>query len=391
VAILKIARFWPAFHRSPAPAVAEPRRAPLEADALDAFGSEVTPAPETRSSGPEKSEKSPKPTPPPPLPLAALAKGAAVILLTAAVVAAGYFLYQRRGQQTSSTGSLRIETTPPGLDVVLAGKNLGRTPLELSLASGIYDVQLGPADRRRTLKMTVVAGATNVQHIELAAPEENAVATMGTLRVQTEPARLPVSMDGVDRGMSPLTIESVTPGEHEVAVRTEHGTLRRSVKVQPRESVSLIVSASLPSTDASSVAAGWLTVTSPIPLQLLEGGKVIGTTDSDRIMLPAGDHDLQLQNAAFGFQAQRQVKVNAGKVTVTRIDVPDGRMSLNALPWAEVWVDGERVGQTPIGNLTRPIGRHEVLFRHPELGERRETVVVTATQPARLGVDLRKK
>jgi hypothetical protein len=64
---------------------------------------------------------------------------------------------------------------------------------------------------------------------------------------------------------------------------------------------------------------------------------------------------------------------------------------VNAQPWAEVFVDGERVGETPIGNLSRRIGSHEVVFRHPELGERREVVVITAGKPARVGVDLRKK
>ena len=66
-------------------------------------------------------------------------------------------------------------------------------------------------------------------------------------------------------------------------------------------------------------------------------------------------------------------------------------MNINAQPWAEVWVDGQRIGETPIGNLSRPVGPHEVVLRHPEFGERRETVIVTLKQPARLGVDMRKK
>jgi hypothetical protein len=66
-------------------------------------------------------------------------------------------------------------------------------------------------------------------------------------------------------------------------------------------------------------------------------------------------------------------------------------LSLNALPWAEVFVDGERIGETPIGNLVRPIGRHEVIFRHPQLGERHESVVVAAGRTTRLGVDLSRK
>jgi serine/threonine-protein kinase len=85
------------------------------------------------------------------------------------------------------------------------------------------------------------------------------------------------------------------------------------------------------------------------------------------------------------------VHVTAGKTAATKVDLPNGTLSLNAQPWAEVFVDGERVGDTPIGNLARRIGTHEIIFRHPELGERRETVVITVGKPARVGVDLRKK
>ena len=52
-------------------------------------------------------------------------------------------------------------------------------------------------------------------------------------------------------------------------------------------------------------------------------------------------------------------------------------MAVNALPWAEVSIDGERVGETPIGSVQVPIGTHEVVFRHPDLGERRTTATVT--------------
>jgi serine/threonine-protein kinase len=73
------------------------------------------------------------------------------------------------------------------------------------------------------------------------------------------------------------------------------------------------------------------------------------------------------------------------------MDLPNGTLSINAQPWAEVFVDGERVGETPIGNLSRRIGAHEVIFRHPELGERRELVMISVGKPSRIGVDLRKK
>jgi hypothetical protein len=68
-----------------------------------------------------------------------------------------------------------------------------------------------------------------------------------------------------------------------------------------------------------------------------------------------------------------------------------GAISINALPWAEVWVDGQPAGETPIGNFSVTIGRHELIFRHPELGEQRRSVTVGVNNPVRVSVDLRKK
>ena len=39
-------------------------------------------------------------------------------------------------------------------------------------------------------------------------------------------------------------------------------------------------------------------------------------------------------------------------MTPIKIEFPKGTIALNAVPWAEVWVDGEKVGETPIGNLS---------------------------------------
>ena len=42
-------------------------------------------------------------------------------------------------------------------------------------------------------------------------------------------------------------------------------------------------------------------------------------------------------------------------------------------------------------DLAVPVGTHEIVFRHPELGEHRTTTIVTFGTPARVSVDLRKK
>jgi hypothetical protein len=145
---------------------------------------------------------------------------------------------------------------------------------------------------------------------------------------------------------------------------------------------------------AASVTAppprGWLTIESPLELQVFEGRTLVGTTKAGRLALSSGRHDLRLASAALGFETSISVDIPAGGGHTTRVPVPNGTLSLNALPWANVSLDGQSLGTTPFANLSVPVGTHEVIWRHPQLGERRQSVVLTASSPVRLVVDLRK-
>jgi hypothetical protein len=137
--------------------------------------------------------------------------------------------------------------------------------------------------------------------------------------------------------------------------------------------------------------AGSVAVTAPLPLQVLLRGRVVATTEAESFMLPVGTQELEFVNQSVGYRSRRTVTIQAGKTTPLRLDPPSGAVNINAVPWAEVWVDGQRLGETPLGNVRMPIGSRELVFRHPDLGERRATVLVTMKEPARISIDLRKK
>ena len=388
MALLK-SRFWwsPQFVRTAAPAIAVPA---TQTDGLDAFRSE-TDGPDP-AAPPGVAPKAPTKLPVSIAWLRPAVTWSLVAVTSAALGAAGLYGYQRRFLNRATTGAVTLLTAPAGLDVTLAGRSLGKTPLATTLAPGTYDVQVGSGDAARKISLNVTAGSSVVHQIEFVAGPQPVASTTGGLRIQTEPAHLAISVDGVARGVSPIALDGVQPGSHDVTVRTANGVVKRTASVLPNEISSIIVVASATAPpDAGGVSAGWLNVTSPVALDMREGGKLIGTTEANRLLLPAGDHDIDFENKLLGFTSHRSVHIGAGKATMITIDLPNGVVSINALPWAEVWIDGERIGETPIGNLSRQIGTHEVLFRHPQLGERRETVVIAAGKPARIGVDLRKK
>lgn len=216
-----------------------------------------------------------------------------------------------------------------------------------------------------------------------AAPLASYTTTLGRLEVSSDPQGARVTVDGTRRGVTPLIIQ-VTPGPHTVVVSDGKTTSTRSVNVAAGASATLL--AALP----PSAGAGWASINAPIDLQVREGGSLIGVTSADRLMLPAGRHDLTLSAAALGFQTTLSIEVQPGKTTSANVSVPSGSLSINALPWANIWLDGRSLGTTPLANLDVPLGSHEVIWRHPQLGERRQTVVVTAKSPVRVVMDLSK-
>ena len=197
-----------------------------------------------------------------------------------------------------------------------------------------------------------------------------------------------MSVDGVPRGTSPITVGDLSPGEHTVTLTNGSGSVKQTVTILADATASLVV----PIVGSESApASGWIAVTAPVEVEIYENNRLVGTSQSDRLTMAPGRHEIEIKNEPLGYRVARTIQVSAGKVAPVRVEFPNGTIAINAIPWAEVWIDGNKVGETPIGNLPVAIGPHEIVFRHPELGEQRHAITVTLSNPARLSVDMRNK
>jgi hypothetical protein len=313
----------------------------------------------------------------------AIVWAAAVIAVVAVAALLGRMWWPTPAAPVATMGTLDITTNPPGATAVIDGKPSGTTPVTLSLIAGSHTLELRGVGEPRSLPVTITAGAQLSQYIEL----PKAAPVVGQLSVRTEPAGATVTIDGVRRGTTPMVVDELEPGDHSVSLDSDTGSVKQNVTIESGVLASLVV----PMAAAAVPASGWLSLQAPIELQVREGDRVLGTSLTDRIMVPAGRHDLDLVNEGLGFRATRTVQVAAGKVAALKVDVPKGSVALNAIPWADVWIDGERVGETPMGNLSVAIGVHDVVLRHPELGEQHHQITVSLKGVSRLSVDLRRQ
>jgi hypothetical protein len=131
---------------------------------------------------------------------------------------------------------------------------------------------------------------------------------------------------------------------------------------------------------------GGVRIVSPVAVQVLEGDRVLGSSGNGPVFLRPGTHSLELINNQFGYRTAETVQITAGRIVPLTLTPPNGRISVNAQPWAQVFIDGRNVGDTPLANLSVPLGEHELIFRHPQLGERRQTAIVQADALTRVSV-----
>jgi hypothetical protein len=308
---------------------------------------------------------------------------AGVVLL--AVLGGGGFVAWKMfgGRGADAPGTLVVQSNPAGVQVFVDGVERGVTPARLSLAPGAHILELRGKGVPRVIPLTVTSGAEASQYLEFA----DSPAT-GSLAVSSEPSGARVILDGTERGVAPLTIADLAPGEHTVVLQKDSTSVKHTVVVQAGV-VAALVAPVAPAAPPPGPVSGWVSLRAPFTVEILEDGRLVGSSDAARVMLTAGRHDLQFVNEQLGLRVARSVEVVPGRVTPLTFPMPQGVVHLNASPWAEVWIDGQRVGDTPLGNISLPIGPHEIAFRHPQLGEKRHAVSVTVGAPVRLSVNMK--
>jgi serine/threonine-protein kinase len=263
--------------------------------------------------------------------------------------------------------SVAVTSEPAGASVIINGVERGKTPI--------------------TFEDVPPEGKWSIHVNQDAAPIATPLAsTAGTLAITTEPAGLTVTVDNQPRGPSPVTVTGLAPGAHDVIVTRGAAVHRRTVSVEPGVRTALLVS-----TAGAGISSGWLTIAAPVPVDVTENGVLLGRSDTPRLLLPVGRHDLEFANATFQYRDRQTVQILAGQTANVALGAANGSLSVNAQPWGEVWVDGRLLGETPLGNVPLPIGAHDLIVRHPQLGEQHRRIMIGVEVPTRIGVDLRKQ
>ena len=236
---------------------------------------------------------------------------------------------------------------------------------------GLYLWNAVPARPARTAKVSLAAARPPAP----TAPASKRKPTGGLHVISTPPAAQ-VLVDGKARGATPLTITDLGVGRHTVELKSTAGTVERTITVAADKTVEM----------EESIFSGWVAVYSPFDLAVTEGGRALLMDDRHQIMLSPGRHVLRLVNRTLAYDAVRQVELKPGEVANLTVTPPPSTMTVTATEAAEVWLDGVRIGETPVNAVSVPLGTHDIVVKRAAGGERKITATVTVN-PYTLHVD----
>ena len=203
-----------------------------------------------------------------------------------------------------------------------------------------------------------------------AAPRQAAPApkkTVGSLKVTSTPEGARVVIDGRDRGVTPLSLDDLPIGTHMVSIEAKNGSVQRSVAVSGDYVAQL----------DEQIFDGFVAIFSPIEIVISEGNRVLRPDDHNEIMLPPGTHRLRFTNRTLAYDETQSIVVRPGEKTAYTVTPPRSTLTVSANEAAEVFLDGTKIGDTPLNAAPIAIGTHNLTVRRASGGEKRAAITVT--------------
>jgi hypothetical protein len=286
-----------------------------------------------------------------------------------------------------NTGNgLYVISNPANANVYIDGVLKGRTPVMLKdTAAGTHTVGItlsGYAD----WKATVDAPSGGTKTVSAILKETDTDVNQG-LDISSNPGGAKIILDGLEKGVTPKTLNNVAPGIHILSIEYPGYISWKSTVDVPETSIKEI-SANLTANPES--APGWITVFSyPGNASVTLDGNYVGRTSAASSLnlesKPPGDYTLVLALPGYKSYTRRVIVSpnNVSTVNATLVPVSGslakGALSVTSDPaGATILVDNESLGTSPFLTDNITAGNHLVTIRLNGYQDYSTSVLVTA-------------
>ena len=293
------------------------------------------------------------------------------VAVSAAVALALWFLF--------SAKSVELVVSPEGGTSTVAGGAVVQVGKRYLMRPGRYRVALShPGYHSRTEDIEV--GPASQQRFEFALER-----LPGHLAVGSSPAGARVWVDGDERGITPVTVSALAPGEHQLRIE--------AARHRPHSAVVTIAGLDQTQQLQIKLEPAWANFTirsEPVGATVSVDGVPVGVTPV-RIEVLEGERQFEVSLA--GHQSwHRSLTIVAGQdleMETVSLHAADGRVALNSNPaGAAVTVDGIYRGVTPLDLSLAPERGHSLELHKDGYASAQRELRVESGQRKSLSVDL---
>ncbi len=118
-------------------------------------------------------------------------------------------------------------------------------------------------------------------------------------------------------------------------------------------------------------------------------GKKVGRTPLVLKQVPVGHHRVEVR--AYGGSRVKEVDIKGRTATKVRFDLYGGILAVNSTPWAELYFDDRKVGNTPMLLKNLPLGNHRITLRRAGYRPVSREVLLEKGKKVRLKINLSSK
>jgi len=280
-----------------------------------------------------------------------------------------------RADLKANFGELSVNSVPTDAVIMIDGQVKGKTPYSIDqIKSGSYNIQVSK-DLYHTHEenFIITDGSKNTRDIRL-------TPAFGKLAVITIPTGAEVRLDGQNRGSTPLELEELPSGNyHLMLVKDMYQTIHQDIVIEDGRTFKLNLKLE--------ARSGLLSITGkPSGAEIAANGKKIGSiplkdyrTAEGMLEMTVSAKDFHSQTEFLNIQRDQTYKQvfnlerHAGKLIV-----------ITEPPDAEVYLDKESRGKTPIILDGIQTGMHTLAVKHPEFLPQSEAFMLTLNQKKEL-------
>ncbi len=235
-------------------------------------------------------------------------------------------------------GLLLLKSDPPGAQIRIDGHAVGETPrffgnLATKDAHTVVLTKAGYQDQKFVVRFS---------GREPLVREEKLVLDSGTLSCVSDPAGAVVTVNGVERGVTPLTVSGIPKGQALVKIRLAgHAEDVREVRLNAGETQTLSV--------ALKALPGTLhLISNPPKATFYVNGALRGVSPLTVPDLPPGAYDVRCEKEGYGTLSKTLTLGNGASLRETfELASVMGRIEVRTHPGnAEILLDGKKVGES---------------------------------------------